>query len=149
MRRPAAAALTALLVLPGGCSDRTADYCAALEREQATLERLSAQAAPAQEVMSRGVEVFERLRDAAPEDLRDEWTTYVNAWHGLADALVSAGAGPEEFREGERPEGMGSADYDAVRDAAETLRSEPVVDASVGIEQHAGEVCGVDIGSGL
>jgi hypothetical protein len=114
------------------------------------LQRLSARAgAPGSDALTRSVEVFVRLRDAAPADLRDEWTTYVNAWQGLADALEAAGADASVFRNGKRPDGVDPEAYDAIRDAAGKLTSAPVRDASAGIEQHAADVCDVDLGGAV
>jgi hypothetical protein len=145
-----AAVATATTV--GGCSgsDRD-DYCAALTDEKATLERLSQRADdPASGALSDSIDVFERLRDASPEDIRDEWTTYVISWQALESALERAGVDAGVFTDDERPEGVGDAELDAVRDAAAKMRSQPVVDAASGIEQHATDVCGVDLGgSGL
>lgn len=133
--------------LVAGCSDPTEDYCAALTDEKATLQRLSTEADdPGSEALSQSIDVFERLRDTAPEDIRDEWTTYVFAWQGLEEALDRAGVDAGVFDDGTRPDGVGDAEYDAVRDAAGTMRSRPVVEAAVGIEQHASDVCGVDLG---
>jgi hypothetical protein len=148
--RPVLLPLTVALVtslVAAGCSGATDDYCAALTDEQATLERLSQRADdPASGALSDGVDVFEDLRDAAPEDLRDEWTTYVIAWQELETALERAGVDAGAFTDGEQPDGVGDDELDAVRDAADKLRSQPVVDAAGGIEQHATDVCGVDLG---
>lgn len=142
------AAVVAVATMVGSCTGSgNDDYCAALTDEQATLERLSSRAGePGSGAFGESVDVFERLADAAPEDLQDEWTTYVNAWHGLEDALDAAGVDASVFRDGERPQGVGQDEYDAVRDAADKMRSQPVVDAALGIEQHATDVCGVDLG---
>ena len=143
------AALVLLLVAPAACSDEgsTDDYCAALSDEKATLERLSGQdGGSGGDAIEQSVQVFERLRDAAPADLRDEWTTYVNAWRGLTDALDAAGADASVFRDGKRPEGVDPEAYDAIQDAAGKLTSTPVREASAGIEQHAADVCDLDLG---
>jgi hypothetical protein len=53
------------------------------------------------------------------------------------------------FEAGERPEGMSAEDYDRISQAAVQLRSTRVVEAATGIEQHAQDVCEVDLtGSG-
>ena len=153
MRGVAAASLAVLLAgttACGGDEPSSGDYCAALADEKVTLQRLSARAgAPGSDGLTRSVEVFVRLRDAAPADLRDEWTTYVNAWQGLTDALDAAGADASVFRDGKRPDGVDAAAYDAIQDAAGKLTSAPVRDASAGIEQHAADVCDVDLGGAV
>jgi hypothetical protein len=142
-------AAVVLLLVPTGCSDPTGDYCAALTDEQTTLERLSSASSPDQQALTDGLAAFERLRDAAPDDLRDEWTTYVNAWRGLTDALDETGLDSSAFQDGELADDVDPDDADVVRDAAATLRSQPVVDASLGIEQHAADVCDVDLGGAV
>ena len=148
-RRPVGLLLAAAVAggVVTGCSDPSDDYCATLTDERSTLQRLSTEADhPGSEALSQSIDVFERLRDASPEDIRDEWTTYVFAWQGLEEALDRAGVDAGVFDDGTQPEGVGDAEYDAVRDAAGKMRSQPVVDAAVGIEQHASDVCGVDLG---
>lgn len=130
----------------GGGESSTEDYCAALADEKATLQRLSQRSGSAAADLEPAVEAFERLRDAAPADLRDEWTTYVNAWQGLTDALDAAGADATVFRDGKRPPGITAKEYDAIQDAATKLGSPAVRDASAGIEAHASDVCDVELG---
>jgi hypothetical protein len=153
MRAAAAASVLVLLAgttACGGDDSSSEDYCAALAEEKVALQRLSARAdEPGSDALTRSVEVFERLRDAAPAELGDEWTTYVNAWHGLTDALDSAGADASVFRNGKRPDGVDPEAYDAIQDAAGKLTSPPVRDASAGIEQHATDVCDVDLGGAV
>jgi hypothetical protein len=147
---PAMATVVLASGLVSGCGageSSTEDYCAALADEKATLQRLSDDSGGSSgDELSQSVAVFERLRDAAPADLRDEWTTYVNAWQGLTDALDAAGADASVFRNGKRPDGVDPGDYDAIRDAATKLASPAVRDASAGIEHHASEVCDVELG---
>ena len=148
-----APALATVLLVPGlvsGCGGgepSTDDYCAALRDEKSTLQRLSddtgGSGGPG---LQRAVKVFERLREAAPADLRDEWTTYLNAWQGLVDALDAADADTSVFRNGKRPPGVDREEYDAIRDSATKLTSPAVRDASTGIEAHASEVCDVELG---
>jgi hypothetical protein len=115
-----------------GCStgaDATADYCAALEdRQQSLADLAQASGEPDADLFADGLAVFEALRAQAPGDLRDEWDTYVFAWQGVADAFERA-------------------DARGIEDAAAGLRSDRVVEAGRGIEQHARDVCEVDLGS--
>lgn len=152
IRRGAAVILVLLLAVPAACSSEgsTDDYCATLADEKTTLEKLSGHdGGSGGDPLAQSVGVFERLRDAAPADLRDEWTTYVNAWQGLTDALDAAGADATVFRNGKRPEGIAPEEYDAIQDAAGKLTSPPVREASAGIEQHAMDVCDVDLGGAV
>ena len=152
--RPSRARITlaAVLLLPvllAGCSSQQEQYCAALEEEKQTLEELGNGGIAESGSVARTTDVFERLADEAPEDLRDELDTLAGAWQGLERALEAAAADESMFEAGERPEGMSSEDYDRISQAAVQLRSTWVVEAATGIEQHAQDVCEVDLtGSG-
>jgi hypothetical protein len=150
--RASAAALAAVLLSAGltGCSSRTDGYCSTLEDAGPRLERLASTAQkPQGDVMADSLQVLEELRDQAPEEVADEWDTLVLAWDGMTEALDAAGAAPSAFASGERPDGVSSADYAAVRQAARQLSSTPVRQAAQGIEQHALDVCQVDLGGSL
>lgn len=141
-----------LLVLPvAGCASEQEQYCSALAEEQKNLERLSAGSDdPGSGDLARTIEVFERLRAEAPDDMVDEWDTYVTALQALQQALDDAGADESMFTDGERPEGMSKDDYASISSAAVELRSTRVVQAAAGIENQARDVCKVDLsGSGL
>jgi hypothetical protein len=151
-RWPAAATVLLLLALPlAGCSSQQEKYCSALKDEQKNLESLSAGAGdPGSGDLSRTIDVFERLRAEAPDDMVDEWDTYVTALLALEKALDDAGADESMFTDGERPEGMSKADYESISSAALELRSTRVVEAAAGIENQASDVCKIDLnGSGL
>jgi len=140
--------LVAVLLLPllaAGCSSQQEQYCSALEEEQQTLEDLGEGGFDESGTVARTTDVFERLAEGAPEDLRDEWDALSGAWQGLERALEAAGADETMFEDGERPEGMSAEDYDRISQAAVQLRSTRVVEAASGVEQHAQDVCGVDL----
>ena len=144
--------LAAVLLLPllaAGCSSQQEQYCSALEEEKQTLQELGDAGFEEAGTVARTTDVFERLAEEAPEDLRDEWDALTGAWRGLERALAAADADESMFEAGERPEGMSAEDYDRISQAAVQLRSTRVVEAASGIEQHAQDVCGVDLtGSG-
>ena len=137
-----------LLVLPvAGCAGDTESYCAGLEEQEQTLTDLASRAdQPGTDVFTESLDVFEALRDAAPGDVVDEWDTLVFAWQGLADAFEAAGTMPTEFDPADPPPDLDQAEVDRLVDAAAELRSPRVVSAGDGIEQHAKDVCGVDLG---
>lgn len=148
MRRARTAALATLVLLAplAGCSSEQESYCSALTEEQQNLEDLSAGADdPRSGALSKTIDVFERLRGEAPADVGDEYDTYVTALQALAAALKEANADESMFTDGERPEGMSKADYESISAAAVELRSTRVVEAAAGIEQHALDVCKIDL----
>jgi hypothetical protein len=146
------AGLAALLLVPfAGCAGEKETYCDAVAEEKQTLEDLSAGADdPEAGALSKTIDVFERLQENAPDDLVDEWDTYVTALQALETALEDAGADESMFTDGEKPEGMSDEDYDSISAAAVELRSTRVVEAAAGIEKQALDVCKISLsGSGL
>lgn len=144
--------VVAVLLLPllaSGCASQQERYCAALEEETPTLRELGDGGLEESGTVASTAEVFGRLSEEAPDDLRDEWDTMTTTWQGLRRALEAAGADERMFEDGERPQGMSAQDYDRISQAAVRLRSTRVVQAASGIEQHARNVCEVDLtGSG-
>lgn len=144
------AAVAALLVLPlplTGCGSDTEAYCDELRSQQPALDRLARGAQrPADGLFTESLQVFQSLREQAPADIRDEWDTFVFAWQGVADAFAAAGIGPAQYRHGDPPPGVSDRQLEAIEDAAAELRSPRVVQAGSGIEQHARDVCNVDLG---
>lgn len=136
-----------LLPLLAACSDPTESYCGELEEQQPVLRDLAERADdPGTDVFGESLGVFGTLREAAPGDVADEWDTLYFAWEGLSDAFDAAGASPRAYDPANPPEGIDQAEQDAIADAAAELRSQRVTDAGDGIEQHARDVCGVDLG---
>jgi hypothetical protein len=143
-----AALLAGVLVLSGltGCSSDTDAYCDALGDEREALDALARSSdKPDADMFASGLDVFDGLRQEAPDDIRDEWDTFYFAWEGVADAFERAGVTPQEYRSGETA-GVGDAEAKAIEDAAAELGSQRVVEAGQGIEQHARDVCKVDLG---
>ncbi len=142
-----AGTLFGLVGLTTGCSSATDTYCAALEDEQQTLTDLAESSGdPGADLIGDSIEVFRNLREDAPGDIRDEWDTFVFAWEGLATAFADAGTGPQEYQPGKTPPGVSAEQGQAIEQAAAEMRSERVLDAGKGIEQHARDVCKVDLG---
>lgn len=132
-----------------GCASDTETYCAELEKQQPTLADLAGRSdSPDGDVLDGTLEVWRDLRDKAPGDIADEWSTLVFALEGLVDAFDAAGTTPEEFDPASPPEGVSKADAKRLEDAAGELASERVTAAGESIEQHARDVCKVDLGLG-
>lgn len=144
-----AAAACGLLVLAAlsGCSNATESYCGELRDRQEELNGLADRVGqPDVDIFEESLSIFEDLQDEAPGDVRDEWDTLVFAWEGLADAFDEAGTTPQEFNPADPPAEVDEAELAALQDAAAELTSQRVVDAGDGIEQHAKDVCKVDLG---
>ncbi len=144
-RMMAATLLSAGLL--AGCSDAEQEYCTVLEDKGSVLTELASQSTtPGTDVLTPSLAAIEDLREAAPDDLRDEWTTVLNAWQGLADAVAAAGVPPGEYRPGVMPDGVTGADRRRLEGAATKLAGLPVLEAAGAIEDHARQVCDVDLG---
>jgi len=136
-----------LLVSLSGCADQTDKYCGMLNDDKATLTDLRKTVSePGNDFFGESLGLFEALRDEAPDDVVDEWDTFVFAWQGLADAIDEAGVDPAEYQPGKMPPGLAPAQAKAIEGAALELASPRVADAGEGIEQHARDVCKVDLG---
>lgn len=130
-----------------GCASATEKYCGAVKGDRAALQRLSSSASdPKSDVVGDSLTIFDDLRDLAPEDVADEWDTFVFAWQGLADELKAAGVDAAGYSLDKRPAGVTEKQYADIKGAAEDLRSARVLDAARGIEDHAKEICKVDLG---
>ena len=127
-----------------GCSEQGEDYCAALKEEQSTLTELADSAEKGGDVLTPTVASFERLRTAAPEELRDEWDTLLVAYRSLVDAVQEAEIDPAEYRPDDPPPGLSGEEAKQLAAVASKVASARVVEAANGIQQHAREVCDVE-----
>ena len=141
MRRLAASVLLLGLVATG-CQqsedDRRADYCALVEEKADEVTRTVNEGGSAAFVEL--LPTLEKLADAAPSDLKDEWQTFVNALLALRDALDETGVDPDQV-DGELPDGLSRDERRRVLSAVALLASADVVNDVKGIEQHALDVC--------
>ena len=145
MRRLAAAVLILSLAAPlGGCADQEEKYCDALRQNRTRIDEIIN--ASGGDALLEGLPVFRDLADQAPDDLTDEWQTFVNALEGLRDALDDAGVKASEFRDGKIPAFVTGDDRQTIVAAADTLGSPPVVSAVSGIETQGRDVCKVNLG---
>lgn len=144
VRRALPLALAALLAAAlTGCAGETERYCDALAERKQTLADL---AVAGGDVLEPTLDVLHRLREEAPDDIEDEWSTLVFAYEGLADAFEAAGTSPGEYHPESPPAGVSAAEARRIEGAAGALRSPRVMQAADGLEQHARDVCKVDLG---
>jgi hypothetical protein len=133
-----------------GCGG-TKPYCSALKDDKAQLGRLAGESAEpgaaGGRALGRTVDVLAGLADRAPDDIADEWDTLVQAMRGLSAAIRASGADPGDFAGGAQPDGVSAGQLEAVRQAARELQDLRVRQAGTSIEQHARDVCKVDLGS--
>lgn len=144
-----AAGSVALLVVTAltGCASETDKYCDELRTKKQQLADLAVEAdKPGKDVLTQTLDVWRDLRHTAPGDIEDEWTTLVFALEGLVDAFHAAGTTPDEYDPASPPPGVSKQEAADLQDAAAELASPRVRDAGDAVEQHARDVCKVDLG---
>ena len=142
-RAAAGVALLALALVLTGCADQKEKYCDAVEDHQQELGEILGAGSP--DALLKALPIFRDLADEAPEDLRDEWKTVIDAVSGLQEALEDAGVDPATYDRDDPPEGLSQADQDAIDAAARRLTSEETVTALSGVDQQAKDVCGTPL----
>jgi len=144
MRRLVTAAAAALLLLLAGCGDPTEDYCSELKKDRKEFaEMLESESSSA---LLGNLPMLRDLAEKSPEDLSDEWQTYLRAIEGLDQAIERAGVKPSDFDDGKPPDGLSEGDKLAIADAAGQITTDEVIAAASGIEQQARDVCKVNLG---
>lgn len=153
-RWPAAVAVVVVVAsVVGGLGvlllERGEDYCTTLRDSNAELAAVVGESAEsATGSFAESLEVLERLATDAPDEIAGDWSTLVIALRGLRDAFVEAGIDLDqaEVRVDDLAQ-AGPAAQAAVTTAATELRSPAVARATASIEDHAQQVCDVELGS--
>jgi hypothetical protein len=136
-----------VLTLIAGCASDTERYCAELEDQKETLADLAIRAGePDTEVLEETLDVWRDLRAEAPGDVADEWSTLVFSLEQLVEAFETAGTTPGEYDPASPPPGVSDAEAKRLEDAAAKLASPRVASAGTDLQQHARDVCKVDLG---
>jgi hypothetical protein len=134
----------ALAATLGGCGSPEENYCKAITRDQAKLSAMINSSA--KDSLITNLPLLKSLAAEAPDDLTDEWQTFVNAIEGLRDALHNAGVEPADFTDDKIPASVGSQQRRTILAADDTLGSAEVVSSADGIETQARDVCKVNLG---
>ena len=140
----AGAVAAALLLAPQACGDPEKTYCDALNADQQMFSEMQEDANGLGLLKQRTA--LHRLADKAPDDLDDEWQTFLGALDAFEDTLAETGVHPDDFVAGKPPAGLSAADRTRIANAASELSSADVVEAANGIEQQAKDVCKLQLG---
>lgn len=135
----AAAVAGVVVYLQRDAADPFAAYCGVVEKQQRTIG--AALSAGPTTGLLRALPAFEKLRDAAPDDIRDEWGVVVSRIVDLRDALTDAGVEPASFRLDKPPVGLDPAKEEAIQTAAVRLGAKETAIALAGVQQQARDVC--------
>lgn len=147
MRRRTAVATVLLAVLGfagSGCGDEEAGYCQALSADQELFAQMQDDTSGLALLEHRSA--LHRLADKAPDDLSDEWQTFLGAVDAFAQTLDDLGVKPGDFVDGRAPAGLSETERARIASAASELSSDDVVAAANGIEQQAKDVCKLQLG---
>jgi hypothetical protein len=134
------------LLLPlvtAGCGDDdpVASYCDVVDKEKPGLAKLLDDSSGSAGLLP-ALPAFERLEDAAPSDIADDWSVVVQRLRSLSQALEDAGADPATYDPVDPPDGVTEAEQEAISLAAGSLATESVVEAFKNVQQQARDVCG-------
>ena len=141
----AVVALLAAALLTGCGQDAEEAYCETLREEREVLNSLAERAQePGADTVTPTLESLRRLREDAPEELGDEYSTVVYAVEGLVDAVDAAGIDMAEYDRRQTLQQLDPAAARRLRQSAAALRAPRVTEATAGIEDHALQVCDVD-----
>lgn len=139
--------LAAALVTPAlGCGNQGDDYCSTLATHRKELDDLTSASADPASTLIDHLPLFRTLASHAPNDLTDEWQTFIDALQGLDRAVRKSGHRLSDFDDKKVPSGLTPEQHQAIVDAADHLASDQVNRASRGIEQQARDVCKTNIG---
>ena len=148
MRRRTAVsiALVAVLAFAGSScgGDPEARYCQALGADQEMFAAMQEDTSGVALLQHRAA--LHRLADQAPDDLTDEWQTFLGAVDAFAQTLDEVGVKPGDFVDGQPPAGLDAAKRTRIANAASELAAADVVTAANGIEQQARDVCKLQLG---
>ncbi len=135
-------ALVAAAGLLAACSGSPQeDYCAEVEDRREALSEAGA-GAGLLEVLPE----FEALAEAAPRDIADAWAIVVQRVSNLADALEAADVDPATYDPEKPPEGLEEEERKRIVSAAQGLVDRDSLHAIGEVQQHALDVCGVQLG---
>jgi len=139
---PGAVLVTAALLL-GGCADQKEKYCDAVQDHQQELGDILGDDAP--DALLRALPIFRDLADKAPQDIKDEWRTVIDALERLQDALDDAGVDPATYDREHPPDGVSEAEREAIDAAARGLTADETADAFGAVDQQVKDVCGIPL----
>lgn len=125
---------------PGSPEEVREDYCSRVAEESAGLVETIDTGGTTSGLID-ALPTLESLAKDAPDDIRDAYSTFLDAVRGLRDALDDAGLEPGDVPEGKLPQGLAKEDREALLAASVELASPDVRQAATSVGQHALDVC--------
>jgi hypothetical protein len=139
----AVAVVVVVAMTASGCKDQQEKYCDTVKDHQQELGEVLG--AGSSDALLKALPIFRDLADDAPDDVRDDWKTVIDALEGLRDALEHADVDPATYDRDHPPTGLSQADKDAIDVAATELGSEATTTAFNEVDQEAKDVCGTPL----
>ncbi len=121
----------------GACGGQ--DYCAAVEEHQAEITDVTASGSPA--ALLQALPSFHDLAGQAPDDIRDDWSTFLDPLQELDDALSEASVDPAAYEPGNLPADLTDDQRRRIEAAGTALADPAVVAAFDAVQQQAKDVC--------
>ena len=137
--RPRLAAVLLVLGLAPGLTACGQDYCDSVEEHQAELTDVTASGSPA--ALLEALPIFRDLEEQAPDDIRDDWRTFLDPLEELDDALRDADVDPAAYDRENLPAALSEEETRRIEDAAAALADPAVVRAFDSVQQQAKDVC--------
>lgn len=142
IRQRSALAAAALLLTCGlSACGGDGDYCSTVQAKQAVF----VDDGTGLELVTN-IDTLEEIAAAAPDDIRDEWQVFLTAIEGLRDAIAEVGLQPDDFVDGAPPAIISETDRATIAAAGQRVAHSDVTQAAFGIEQHAKDVCKLQLG---
>lgn len=141
------AGLAGLVLTAGlltGCGNDTEAYCNDL---QETIDEMGSLTGSDPASLEQAFDEIEKLADAAPDEVAEEWKVLDEQMDTIQDSLDEAGikmSDLEGIMTGQLPEGVTEEDLTALGESLQDLNNEEVQQASETIATHADEECGIE-----
>ena len=137
--RLAAAVLTVGLVTACGGGN---DYCGVVKDNQQRLAKVVEEGRAGDGAAGlKALPIYERLADAAPDDVRSQWRIVISRLTALQDALDDAGVDPSTYDPEKPPAGLSAEEQQKIADASLALQAPESLRAIGEVQQHARDVC--------
>jgi hypothetical protein len=131
------------LVFSGDDEASSDDYCGLLEDNTDLFANLSTGVVRDPQQVEDFVNTLHELREAAPEEVEDEWAQIDDPFQNVAQALDDAGISWEEASD-MQPEEFPDEVLQAGEDLTTTLSQVDLSAIGQTIEDHAQDECGID-----
>ena len=138
-RRAGLLAALAAAPLLAGCATPQERYCETVREHQRELGEVRAE--PGAPALLDALPIFRDLAEDAPDDIRDEWRTVIEAVERFERAVEEAGIDPADYSRDDVPDGLDADRRRALEEASVGLVQPETRLAMGGVEQHSLDVC--------